>query len=206
MRKLTIKKPPSVCVPREQDELWPSLEIAFWHVYVMCKRSLLATASPPFSSPLFTHPSLAPRLEECSSEVPLLPREVLVSLSTQLWHSVLHLSSATEQNSSAPHPLLLIKFFVIVCRWGAGEPVNMLHRRNNKKFLVIVKTLFIQLLMYQEKCKKEWWRHREVEEYRCFSFCKSAATQCQNLSLTFCKCTVFVIKTKMANLGKHQMD
>ncbi|CAB1427709.1 unnamed protein product [Pleuronectes platessa] len=61
--------------------------------------------------------SLEPRRpEECSSEVPLLPREVLVFLSTQLWHSFLHLSSATEQNSSAPHPLLLIKFFIIVCR------------------------------------------------------------------------------------------
>ncbi|KAK0134568.1 Neurobeachin-like protein 2 [Merluccius polli] len=60
--------------------------------------------------------SLEPRrLEECSSEVPLLPREVLVFLSTQLWHSALHLSGA-EQNSSIPHPLLLIKFFIIVCR------------------------------------------------------------------------------------------
>ncbi|KAJ3598621.1 hypothetical protein NHX12_002126 [Muraenolepis orangiensis] len=60
--------------------------------------------------------SLEPRrLEECSSEVPLLPREVLVFLSTQLWHSALHLSGA-EQNSSVPHPLLLIKFFIIVCR------------------------------------------------------------------------------------------
>ncbi|KAF7669441.1 hypothetical protein LDENG_00186230 [Lucifuga dentata] len=60
--------------------------------------------------------SLEPRrLEESSSEVPLLPREVLVFLSTQLWHSALHLSGA-EQNSSTPHPLLLIKFFIIVCR------------------------------------------------------------------------------------------
>ncbi|XP_047454573.1 neurobeachin-like protein 2 isoform X2 [Mugil cephalus] len=61
--------------------------------------------------------SLEPRrLEECSSEVPLLPREVLVFLSTQLGDSVLHLSGAAEQNSSTPHPLLLIKFFIIVCR------------------------------------------------------------------------------------------
>ncbi|XP_030227032.1 neurobeachin-like protein 2 isoform X1 [Gadus morhua] len=60
--------------------------------------------------------SLEPRrLEEDSSEVPLLPREVLVFLSTQLWHSALHLSGA-EQDSSIPHPLLLIKFFLIVCR------------------------------------------------------------------------------------------
>ncbi|XP_026148843.1 neurobeachin-like protein 2 isoform X3 [Mastacembelus armatus] len=61
--------------------------------------------------------SLEPRrLEECTSEVPLLPREVLVFLSTQLWHSALHLSGATNHNSSIPHPLLLIKFFIIVCR------------------------------------------------------------------------------------------
>ncbi|CAL8361606.1 unnamed protein product [Arctogadus glacialis] len=59
--------------------------------------------------------SLEPRRLEDSSEVPLLPREVLVFLSTQLWHSALHLSGA-EQDSSIPHPLLLIKFFIIVCR------------------------------------------------------------------------------------------
>uniref|UniRef100_A0A3P8V3W9 Neurobeachin-like protein 2 n=1 Tax=Cynoglossus semilaevis TaxID=244447 RepID=A0A3P8V3W9_CYNSE len=61
--------------------------------------------------------SLEPRrLEESSSEVPSLPREVLVFLSTQLWHSALHLSGGVEQNSSTPHPLLLIKFFIIICR------------------------------------------------------------------------------------------
>uniref|UniRef100_A0A8C4ZPY9 Neurobeachin-like 2 n=1 Tax=Gadus morhua TaxID=8049 RepID=A0A8C4ZPY9_GADMO len=65
--------------------------------------------------------SLEPRrLEEDSSEVPLLPREVLVFLSTQLWHSALHLSGA-EQDSSIPHPLLLIKFFLIVCRWISAK-------------------------------------------------------------------------------------
>uniref|UniRef100_A0A3B3CRJ3 Neurobeachin-like protein 2 n=1 Tax=Oryzias melastigma TaxID=30732 RepID=A0A3B3CRJ3_ORYME len=57
--------------------------------------------------------TLEPRLEEGSSEVPLLPREVLVLLSTKLWHSALHLSSSSEENSSTPHPLLLIKFFII---------------------------------------------------------------------------------------------
>ncbi|XP_017281990.1 neurobeachin-like protein 2 isoform X2 [Kryptolebias marmoratus] len=61
--------------------------------------------------------SLEPRrLEEGSSEVPLLPREVLVFLSTQLWHSALHLSTSAEHNGGTPHPLLLIKFFIIVCR------------------------------------------------------------------------------------------
>ncbi|KAJ8354366.1 hypothetical protein SKAU_G00219330 [Synaphobranchus kaupii] len=60
--------------------------------------------------------SLEPRRPEDScSEVPLLPREVLVLLSTQLWHSALHLSGQ-EQNSDIPHPLLLIKFFIIICR------------------------------------------------------------------------------------------
>ncbi|MFT7805427.1 neurobeachin-like protein 2 isoform X1 [Arapaima gigas] len=60
--------------------------------------------------------SLEPRQpEESSSEVPLLPRDVLVFLSTQLWHSALHLSDQ-EQNSTTPHPLLLIKFFIIICR------------------------------------------------------------------------------------------
>ncbi|XP_030605793.1 neurobeachin-like protein 2 isoform X4 [Archocentrus centrarchus] len=60
--------------------------------------------------------SLEPRrLEESSSEVPLLPRDVLVFLSTQLWHSALHLTGTAGQNST-PHPLLLIKFFIIVCR------------------------------------------------------------------------------------------
>ncbi|KAG7242087.1 hypothetical protein INR49_024133 [Caranx melampygus] len=62
--------------------------------------------------------SLEPRrLEESSSEVPLLPREVLVFLGTQPWHSAPHLSGTEdEQNSSTPHPLLLIKFYIIVCR------------------------------------------------------------------------------------------
>lgn len=113
--------PTGLCPPK-QDDLWPSAEMPFWHVYVMCKRSpyynalcLFATASPPLSS----HPPLpSPRLEECSSEVPLLPREVLVFLSTQLLHSTVHLSGAAEHNSGPPHPLLLIKFFIIVCRWG----------------------------------------------------------------------------------------
>ncbi|XP_037393024.1 neurobeachin-like protein 2 isoform X1 [Pygocentrus nattereri] len=60
--------------------------------------------------------SLEPRrLEDHNTEVPLLPRETLVFLSTQLWHSVLHLSGQ-NQNNTAPHPLLLIKFFIIICR------------------------------------------------------------------------------------------
>ncbi|XP_029958352.1 neurobeachin-like protein 2 isoform X1 [Salarias fasciatus] len=61
--------------------------------------------------------SLEPRRpDECSSEVPLLPGEILAFLSTQLWNGVHHLSNPPEQNSNTPHPLLLIKFFIIVCR------------------------------------------------------------------------------------------
>lgn len=112
-----------------QDELWPPLEIPFWHVYVMCKRRayynalwLFATASPPFSSHISPRTPLpSPRLEECSSEVPLLPREVLVFLSTKLWDSSAHLAGVAEHNSSTPQPLLLIKFFIIVCRWGPSQ-------------------------------------------------------------------------------------
>ncbi|XP_048861735.1 neurobeachin-like protein 2 isoform X2 [Brienomyrus brachyistius] len=55
------------------------------------------------------------RPEDSCTDVPLLPPDVLILLSTQLWHSALHLSGQ-EQNSSAPHPLLLIKFFIIICR------------------------------------------------------------------------------------------
>ncbi|XP_037640849.1 neurobeachin-like protein 2 isoform X2 [Sebastes umbrosus] len=61
--------------------------------------------------------SLEPRgLEECSSEVPLLPKEVLEILGTQLRQSAGHLSDPAEPNGTTPHPLLLIKFFIIVCR------------------------------------------------------------------------------------------
>lgn len=56
-------------------------------------------------------------LEEWNAEVPVVPRDFLVFLGTQLWHSVLHLSGQ-EQNNSTPHPLLLIKFFIIICRQG----------------------------------------------------------------------------------------
>lgn len=78
---------------------------------------LFATASPPFSSHISSCSLLpSPRLEESSSEVPLLPWEVLVFLSTQIRDSAVHLSGAAEHNSTTPHPLLLLKFFIIVCR------------------------------------------------------------------------------------------
>ncbi|XP_072572045.1 neurobeachin-like protein 2 isoform X2 [Paramormyrops kingsleyae] len=55
------------------------------------------------------------RPEDSCTDVPLLPPDVLILLSTQLWHSALHLSGQ-EQNITAPQPLLLIKFFIIICR------------------------------------------------------------------------------------------
>lgn len=60
--------------------------------------------------------SLEPRRLEERSEVPLLPRDVLAFLGTQLGRSALHLSAAGDHSSSTPHPLLLLKFFTIVCR------------------------------------------------------------------------------------------
>lgn len=97
-------------------------------VHVVCKRhtrffvfffyTLWLSATSPCPPP---RPNLSsrspPRLEECSSEVPLLPREVLVFLGTKLWESTAQLSDATEQSAgSTPRPLLLVKFFIIVCR------------------------------------------------------------------------------------------
>ncbi|XP_069051092.1 neurobeachin-like protein 2 [Lepisosteus oculatus] len=56
------------------------------------------------------------RPEESSSEIPLLPRDVLVLLSNQLWHSAIQLSGQEQQSGAAAHPLLLIKFLIIICR------------------------------------------------------------------------------------------
>lgn len=50
--------------------------------------------------------------------MPLLPKEVLVFLGTKLWESTAQLLVATEQSDGGgtPRPLLLVKFFIIVCR------------------------------------------------------------------------------------------
>ncbi|KAM9783238.1 neurobeachin-like protein 2 [Neosynchiropus ocellatus] len=56
------------------------------------------------------------RAEECHPEVPLVPKEVLVLLSDQLWQSAPHLSGSQTDASGTPRPLLLIKFFIVVCR------------------------------------------------------------------------------------------
>uniref|UniRef100_A0A8C7K909 Neurobeachin-like protein 2 n=1 Tax=Oncorhynchus kisutch TaxID=8019 RepID=A0A8C7K909_ONCKI len=62
--------------------------------------------------------SLEPRrLENYITEVPLIPRDILVFFSDQLSHSAIHLSGGDSNNSTLTlHPLLLIKFFIIVCR------------------------------------------------------------------------------------------
>ncbi|XP_061771757.1 neurobeachin-like protein 2 isoform X2 [Nerophis ophidion] len=61
--------------------------------------------------------SLEPRRPvECTSDVPQLPKEVLVFLSNQIWQSGLHLTGSHDSNNSIPHPLLLLKFLIIVCR------------------------------------------------------------------------------------------
>lgn len=65
-----------------------------------------------------------PRLDE-PSEVPLLPRDLLEFLGTQLGRSVLHLSADGDHSSSTPHPLLLLKFFTIVCRWGQAPSLPL---------------------------------------------------------------------------------
>lgn len=85
-------------------------------VFMLCVNAALVSFLSPSTPPL--PPPPPPRLEECSSEVPLLPREVLVFLGTKLWESTAQLSGATEQSGAGgtPRPLLLIKFFIIVCR------------------------------------------------------------------------------------------
>lgn len=81
-----------------------------------CYSAALLLASHPLG---FSHiPLPSPRLEECSSEVPLLPTEVMVFLGGLLRQSAEHLSEAADPASIPPHPLLLIKFFIIICRWG----------------------------------------------------------------------------------------
>lgn len=99
-------------------------------LYVVCKRRpRFFFGSPLLPLPHHTFPSPPPpppRLEECSSEVPLLPREVLVLLGTKLWESTAQLSVATEQSGGgggAPRPLLLVKFFIIICRWDSSPHV-----------------------------------------------------------------------------------
>lgn len=93
------------------------IELSIW-IEMLLWRVKFQNSLCYLPSLLFPHLLLCLRLEDCSSDVPLLPREVLMFLSTKLWDSTTHLSVIGEHNGSDPHPLLLIKFFIIVCRWG----------------------------------------------------------------------------------------
>nr|XP_054591731.1 neurobeachin-like protein 2 isoform X3 [Nothobranchius furzeri] len=104
--------------------------------------------------------SLEPwRLEEGSFEVPLLPREVLVSFSTQLRHSSLHLSTSTENKSNIPHPLLLIKFFIIVCR----NMENIDPEKTPRFVFETIKLLNFCLEQLKKGVEKQWSLQQVVQ-------------------------------------------
>uniref|UniRef100_A0A8C2G067 Neurobeachin-like 2 n=1 Tax=Cyprinus carpio TaxID=7962 RepID=A0A8C2G067_CYPCA len=96
-----------------QYNFWTTL--SFLKRYVVYLQQWLEAFVASFEKVIDVQSTEPRRLEEWSVDVPLLPKEVLVFLSTQLWHSTLHMSGQ-DQSSTAPHPLLLIKFFIIICR------------------------------------------------------------------------------------------
>ncbi|NXP08041.1 NBEL2 protein, partial [Thinocorus orbignyianus] len=62
-------------------------------------------------------PSLEPRRpEESVSEIPVLPREVLVVLSQRLGQCVVQIPREEGAGTSLGQALLLLKFFIIICR------------------------------------------------------------------------------------------
>ncbi|XP_059585234.1 neurobeachin-like protein 2 isoform X1 [Alligator mississippiensis] len=66
---------------------------------------------------IITVQSLEPRRPEDSvSEIPLLPRDVLHVLSQQLTHCVAQISCKEAAEAGLSQALLLIKFFIIICR------------------------------------------------------------------------------------------
>uniref|UniRef100_A0A8C2G0H6 Neurobeachin-like 2 n=1 Tax=Cyprinus carpio TaxID=7962 RepID=A0A8C2G0H6_CYPCA len=95
-----------------QYNFWTTL--SFLKRYVVYLQQWLEAFVASFEKVIDVQSTEPRRLEEWSVDVPLLPKEVLVFLSTQLWHSTLHMSGQ-DQSSTAPHPLLLIKFFIIIC-------------------------------------------------------------------------------------------
>uniref|UniRef100_A0A8C1KF72 Neurobeachin-like protein 2 n=1 Tax=Cyprinus carpio TaxID=7962 RepID=A0A8C1KF72_CYPCA len=95
-----------------QYNFWTTL--SFLKRYVVYLQQWLEAFVASFEKVIDVQSTEPRRLEEWSVDVPLLPKEVLVFLSTQLWHSALHMSGQ-DQSSTAPHPLLLIKFFIIIC-------------------------------------------------------------------------------------------
>lgn len=63
------------------------------------------------------------RPEESVSEIPVLPREVLQVLSQRLGQCVAQVPREEGAGASLGQALLLLKFFIIICRW-----VTPLHR------------------------------------------------------------------------------
>lgn len=56
------------------------------------------------------------RPEESVSEIPVLPREVLQVLSQRLGHCVVQVPREEGAGGSLGQALLLLKFFIIICR------------------------------------------------------------------------------------------
>ncbi|NXL71966.1 NBEL2 protein, partial [Leptocoma aspasia] len=68
-------------------------------------------------------PSLEPRRpEDLGSEIPALPREVLQVLSQRLGHSVALGTRDGDRGTGLGQALLLLKFFIIICRWVTPNP------------------------------------------------------------------------------------
>ncbi|NXO23623.1 NBEL2 protein, partial [Cisticola juncidis] len=70
-------------------------------------------------------PSLEPRRpEDAGAEIPALPREVLQVLSQRLGHSVALGTRDGDRGTGLGQALLLLKFFIIICRWVTPNPPN----------------------------------------------------------------------------------
>ncbi|NXJ86632.1 NBEL2 protein, partial [Trogon melanurus] len=71
-------------------------------------------------------PSLEPRrAEEPASELPVLPREVLQVLGQRLGQCVAQVPREEATGASLGQALLLLKFFIIICRWvTASSPLR----------------------------------------------------------------------------------
>lgn len=67
-------------------------------------------------------PPIPPRPEDPGSEIPALPREVLQVLSQRLGHSVALGTRDGDRGTGLGQALLLLKFFIIICRWVTPNP------------------------------------------------------------------------------------
>lgn len=66
---------------------------------------------------ILSPPPRVPRAEESVSELPVLPREVLQVLSQRLGQCVTQVPREEGAGTSLGQALLLLKFFIIICRW-----------------------------------------------------------------------------------------